>query len=386
MTPVKFIDVDSHLTEPADLWTSRVSKKNAEYVPRVVPDPTSGRPRWRLGDHLSFYVTELNHAGWREFYPSAPPDYADADPGGWDPTARVKKLDENGIVAQVLYPNVIGFHAFAFMEMPGDAGLECVRVYNDFQAEFAATAPGRFLPQMFLPFWDVDASVAEMKRCRELGHKGINMGVETERMGLPRLRDEHWTPLLATAQDLELPIDFHIGTAMRTGDEMTKRMMQQRLDELQWAQNVAMEFMGNGRGICEIIMGGICQRFPRLKFVSVESGFGYIPFLLESLDWQFRSMSCDKLNPDWLLPSEYFRRQIYSTFWFETGIARQIDLYPDNVMFETDYPHPTSLSPGPGSYAMSPQEVIKANLSGLTDEQRDKVLYRTAARVYGLEN
>jgi uncharacterized protein len=384
MTAVKFVDVDSHVTEPPDLWTSRISKKNAEYAPVVITDERSGRPRWKLGKHLSFYVVELNHAGWHEFYPSAPPDYAQADPGGWDPVERVKKLDENGIMAQVLYPNIIGFHAFAFMEMPREAGLECVRAYNDFQADFAASAPGRFLPQMFLPFWDVEASVAEMRRCRELGHKGVNMGLETEAMGLPPLREEHWTPLLAEAQELELPIDFHIGTAMRTGEQMTKRMMQQRLDELRWAQNVAMEFMGNGRGITEIIMSGICQRFPRLKFVSVESGFGYIPFLLESLDWQFRSMSCDKLHPDWLLPSEYFRRQIYSTFWFEKGIGRQIDLYPDNVMFETDYPHPTSLSPGEGSYAMSPQDTIAKNLADLTEEQRRKVLFETAAKVYDI--
>jgi predicted TIM-barrel fold metal-dependent hydrolase len=381
---VPFIDVDSHITEPADLWTSRISSKNAEYAPRVIADPASGRPRWQIGKHLSFFVTELNHAGWPEFYPSAPPDYSEADPGGWDPAVRLKKLDENGITAQVLYPNVIAFHSYAFMGMERNAGLECVRVYNDFQAEFASTDPKRFLPQMFLPFWDVGAAMAEMARCREMGHKGINFGVETQRMGLPPLSDDRWTPLLAQAQDLDLPINFHIGFSMRTADEMEKRMASQRADELTWAKNVAMQFMGNGQGICEIIMGGICHRFPRLDFVSVESGFGYVPFLLESLDWQFRGMSCDRIHPDWLLPSEYFRRQVYASFWFETGIARQIDLYPDNLMFETDYPHPTSLSPGEGSYAKSPQDVIRENLAGLTEEQRRKVLYDTAAKVYRL--
>ncbi len=85
-----------------------------------------------------------------------------------------------------------------------------------------------------------------------------------------------------------------------------------------------------------------------------------------------------------LLPSEYFRRQMYATFWFEQGIDRQIDLYPDNVMFETDFPHPTSLSPGPGSHAKSPQQTIATNLAALDDATLRKVLHETASLVYGL--
>jgi predicted TIM-barrel fold metal-dependent hydrolase len=86
-----------------------------------------------------------------------------------------------------------------------------------------------------------------------------------------------------------------------------------------------------------------------------------------------------------LLPSEYFIRQIYASFWFESGVERQIDLYPDNVMFESDFPHPTSLSPGPGSVALSPRETIEANLSNLDEITLRKVLHDTAAKVYRLE-
>ena len=75
---------------------------------------------------------------------------------------------------------------------------------------------------------------------------------------------------------------------------------------------------------------------------------------------------------------------MYATFWFEQGIHRQIDLYPDNVMFESDFPHPTSLSPGPGSYAKSAKETIAANLAGLDDATLRKVLHETASSVYGL--
>ena len=61
---------------------------------------------------------------------------------------------------------------------------------------------------------------------------------------------------------------------------------------------------------------------------------------------------CPRLAPrsegHWLLPSEFFRRQMYATFWFEQGIHRQIDLYPDNVMFESDFPIRPACRPGRG--------------------------------------
>ena len=92
------------------------------------------------------------------------------------------------------------------------------------------------------------------------------------------------------------------------------------------------------------------HRFPNLNFVSVESGFGWVPSFVESMDWQWLNSGAHEAYPEMELPSFYFRRQVYGMFWFETeALQRQVDLFPDNLMFETDFPHPTSLSPGPAS-------------------------------------
>ena len=64
-------------------------------------------------------------------------------------------------------------------------------------------------------------------------------------------------------------------------------------------------------------MSGICERFPGLNFVSVESGFGYVPYLLQALDWQWLNNGAQAAFPDRMMPSEYFMRQVYATFWFE---------------------------------------------------------------------
>jgi len=76
---------------------------------------------------------------------------------------------------------------------------------------------------------------------------------------------------------------------------------------------------------------GLCDRFPELDFVSVESGFGYIPFLLESLDWQWKGLGAHRQYPDRLLPSEYFRRQVYSMFWFEKDALELLRMYESVV-------------------------------------------------------
>jgi hypothetical protein len=120
--------------------------------------------------------------------------------------------------------------------------------------------------------------------------------------------------------------------------------------------------------------------------VSVENGAGWLPFLAESMDWQWLNVGAHKDYPERLLPSEYMYRQIYGMYWFEQAAMRSvIDLLGDNLMFETDFPHATSLSPGPASESPSPRAVMERSLGGLSDEIVGKVLQHTATKVYHLE-
>jgi predicted TIM-barrel fold metal-dependent hydrolase len=235
---------------------------------------------------------------------------------------------------------------------------------------------------MYLPIWDVDACLEEMTRCAELGHKAINFGIRVENIGLPPARSGHWDRLFAQAQDYELPLVFHIGFNVLTENE-TKNF--EMTDSTDFVKNTALFTLGNAYDITEVIMSGLAHRFPRLNFVSIESGFGYVPYLLENLDWQFLNLGVPAQKPDWLMPSEYFRRQMYAAFWFEQNLDLQIHLYPDNVMFSSDFPHPTSLSPGPGSIAVTPRETIERNLARVPDDIRRKLIHDTAKRVYHLD-
>jgi predicted TIM-barrel fold metal-dependent hydrolase len=121
------------------------------------------------------------------------------------------------------------------------------------------------------------------------------------------------------------------------------------------------------------------DRHPGLKMVSVESGVGWIPFILDALDYEMAENAPGEVALLSKLPSEYFRSNIYATFWFENNHNKLPQLIEavgeDNILFETDFPHPTCLYPDPiGS--------IEAKMATLTPEARKKIYGENARKLY----
>jgi uncharacterized protein len=381
---IRVVDADTHLTEPVDLWTARIPVRFRAQAPRVSFHEPTGTWRWLIGDRWCSLVGNYSVAGWPELPPSCPPTLDDADPACYDAKARLAYMDQNGIFAQVLYPNIIAFEGHAFMALGDDAlKLACVATYNDYQAEFASAAPDRFVCLAMLPFWDLDQSLVELRRCHDIGHRGVLWASTLDKHGLPDFTDAYWDPLYALAQDLEMSINFHVGVG-NTAEEIEQIMFRDRREPAYNAARSSLNFIGNSRTIALLLTSGLCDRFPRLNFVSVESGFGYVPFLLDSIDWQWKGSGAVQHYPDRMLPSEYFRRQVYAMFWFETEALPLLPNYADNVMFETDFPHPTCLYPGPASHIPSPAEVIRRDTDMVGEAVMRKVLQENAFRVYHL--
>jgi predicted TIM-barrel fold metal-dependent hydrolase len=113
---------------------------------------------------------------------------------------------------------------------------------------------------------------------------------------------------------------------------------------------------------------------------------GWLPGVLEAFDWQWRNGGIGVEHPEYdLLPSEYFVRQVYACFWFERAAALgAIERYPDNILYETDFPHPTCQHPGPRTPAQRPREYATESLGALADDVLAKVLHDNAAALYGL--
>jgi predicted TIM-barrel fold metal-dependent hydrolase len=369
-------DVDAHIIEPADLWTSRVSSKWGDLVPHVKWHERRAEEIW--------YVGAFAQAGWKEFPPSHPARLSEALPAAVDARARLAYMDEHGIYYQLLYCNILGFHSHVFLKsMEPELATECVRAYNDWLTEFASADSRRLILNMMLPFWDIDASVQEMRRAHEMGHKGVLFAARYDKVGLPRLMDDYWEPLLSQAQEMGLAMNFHVG--FLASDEDLKGAVDQS-KKLDFTRESSLTLLGNAQNVAEVVLSGVCHRYPDLNFVSVENGAGWLPFLGESMDWQWLNVGAHKDYPERLLPSEYMRRQIYGMYWFERAAMRAvIGQLEDNLMFESDFPHATSLSPGPASESPSPRVVMEQSLAGLPDRVVGKVLQHTATRLYHLD-
>ncbi|MEE3332531.1 MAG: amidohydrolase family protein [Myxococcota bacterium] len=384
MSDLAIIDVDAHITEPHDLWTSRAPAAYKNRVPHVTE--VDGASSWVVEDDvvigMDTPVSVIRKDGEKsrgvEFFGWK---LEDVHAASYDMVERVKVLDRFGIHAQVLYPNVAGFGNQNFMAVE-DEGLRqaCAQIYNDAMAEIQADSGERLLPMALMPWWNIDHCVAEVERAAGLGLRGIVMCSDPDSVGLPDLGEEAWLPFWEICEDKELPVNFHIG-ASETSFNMFGRAawpsmgMRRRL-----ALGSASLFMENSRVISNMLFSGVLDRYPGLKVVSVESGIGWIPFMLEALDYEWnetRSGDECKLS---MPPSEYFRRQVYGCFWFEKVAPNKLvdAIGEDNLLFETDFPHPTCLYPDVAEYLAE----ITADWS---ETRRRKILQDNAAALYKIE-
>jgi predicted TIM-barrel fold metal-dependent hydrolase len=389
LEPVSFddlcvIDADTHLTEPHDLWTRRAPAAFAERVPRV--ESVKGRPTWVVDGVV------LGHAGGasavrRDGAKSQGVEFFgwtidDVHPGAHLLPERLRTMDDQGIWGQIVYPNAFGFGGQGFARMADrDVRLLTARLYNDAMAELQDESGGRLMPMAIMPWWDVDAMVAEATRARAIGLHGVNTTTAPHHHGLPDLGAAYWDPFWEVCADLSLPVNFHIGAAESDIDWYGTVSWPSLAPDFKLGIGSAMLYLNNAAVLGNLIYAGVLERHPALQVVSVESGVGWIPFFMHALDYQIGEMAPKSIDSLTMTPSDYFRRQVHSCFWFERqGLQQVIDvLGHEHVMFETDFPHPTCTYPNGLAFAAEA-------LAGIGDRAivRD-LMGGNAARLYGVD-
>jgi len=384
-TTLAVLDADSHLTDVDDLWTKRAPAKYKDEILHV--EQVEGQATWVVeGQALGKAGggSTIDKAGLKHPFQESVIewDFARSHVAAWDIDARIEILDSMGIQHQVLYPNALGLggQAVAGVKDPVLRQL-CVEIFNDSRAEIQNKTNNRLLPMPILPAWDIDASVREAQRVAELGLRGVNMTSDPQDVGSPDLANRAWDPLWEVCADLDLPVHFHIGSSLTAMNFFGQYYWESQHEYVKPAIGGSMLFIGNARVVINTIFSGLFDRFPKLKMVSVESGIGWIPFILETMDWELPEnapVQAAELNR---APSEYFKSNWYATMWFETGRGHLQDLVDkvgeDNIMFETDFPHPTSLWP-------KPLEHVHDAMATLRPESRRKILAENGKKLYRL--
>ena len=381
MSAYTIIDVDTHVTETPDLWTSRAPASIRDLVPRIETNKDGGLS-WIVGGTPMLATPGLTATAGVGNFKNPPKNYEEMHPGAYDAKERLKYMDKMGIWAMVMYPNVGGFGAQEFLKLNDpELMLSCVQIYNDWQTEWASADSRRLLPITSISFWDVEAAVKEVRRCAAMGHKGILFTGEPQSFDQPLLGDPHWNPLWEVAVELDLPISFHIGSGnMELGLLESKMASYGRMAA--FTELSVDIFLKNAMQLNDLILSGVLARYPDIKFISVESGIGWVPFALEALDYQFHGNDVAEEHPEFdLLPSEYFARNVYACYWFEQLAPRRLidKVGADNILFETDFPHPTSL------YGDEVHARIKGGLSDCEESVRRKILWENGQKLYKVE-
>ena len=312
MTPLKLISADSHIVETPDWYTERVERKYRDRVPRIV----------KKGDGPAMEIINLpgtKPIPARAYIPNAvgqsgkddgkSSEYSDTRPGAWDPGARLKDQETDGVVAEVLYPT-IGMRLFGGNDP--ELRAVCFRAHNDRMGEFCAVAPTRLMPVAMLQIDDIPAAVAELERCARLGHRGamISSAPPEERP----YNSPYYDPLWAAASSLGMPISLHVltGTGQRRVDRNTLSteplfFTLQYVNELQ-------------ESLTRMIEGGVFERFPKLRVVTVESGIGWMLGLAAALDYIWKRRQSPLKRP----PSEYVRENIAATFQHDAALKGNV--------------------------------------------------------------
>ena len=345
----KVIDCDTHYTEPPDLWTSRAPATMKDRMPYM--KTINGQSLWFVeGDRPWGMVgtTVVATGGVKVRGKLTLASFEEMDEAAYKVKPRLEVMDRMGVWAQIVYPNACGFGATKFLSIE-DKGLqvECVKIYNDAVAEWQADSNGRLFPQGLLPFWDLDETLKEARRIKEELHlTGVTLTDRPEVFGQPDYGQSHWDPFWEMINEYQIPVNFHIGAGLKTFV----------LDDFAWgsfgpqrklASIATLMYMSNAYMVNCFMLSGLFDRYPNLKLVSVESGCGWIPFVIEAAEYQWDEMAPDESKELQRRPTEYFKEHIYATFWFEDfGVKHFIEsIGPNNLLFETDFPHPTCLYP-----------------------------------------
>ncbi|UNO42798.1 amidohydrolase family protein [Streptomyces sp. MST-110588] len=340
---------------------------------------------------------------------------ADTADRNWNSRRRLAELEADGIVAEVIFPNTVPpFFPSASLLAPAPSRAEFelrwagLRAHNRWLADFCADAPGRRAGVAQILLNDVGEAVREVRRTKEAGLTGgVLLPGTPPGSGLPELHSRVYDPLWAVCADLGIPVNHHGGSASPPlGEEPAARAV--FMVETTWFSH---------RALWHLVFGGAFHRHPDLTLVLTEQGSGWIPGVLEMLDYYYRRLVAHV--PEEKATGTGTRREATAGAGtrseatagtaeakFGTGLAASMGAAPsevwrsncwvgasfmrphevplrhriglDKIMWGSDYPHDEGTHP-------HSREALRIAYAGLPEEEVAAMAGGNAARVYGFD-
>jgi len=374
---IPIISSDSHIVEPPDLWRGKCAAMG-ERMPHVVSEADGD---WWYVDGkktMSFLGIQTGERFERDSHALRTSGaFSEVRPAAYDPARYIAENERDGIWASVIYPSQgLVLYAVPSTEVANAA----MRVYNDWIAEFCSHDPKRLKGLAMINVDDVDEAVRELERARGKGLPGALISVAPPAWGSYRLPvyDRLW----AAAQDLEMPLSLHVGTDRadpRVGDAAFKL----NVKEVPPSRFVNQDYQVR-ISLSEIIYSGVFERFPRLKVGAVEHELSWIPVFLQRLDYNYTDRP--PRGPEWrrfddptMLPSDFFRRNVFASFQEDPYGLRLRDVFGSQILvWGSDYPHTESTFP-------RSRAILTRILDAVPSNEVEMIVSGNVAALYGFE-
>jgi predicted TIM-barrel fold metal-dependent hydrolase len=323
--------------------------------------------------------------------------------GGWDPYARLRDMDFDGVAGEVIFHGLNqgrGVFPLPWGDLIGTGAdpttpPELVglgrHIYNQWLADFCSVEHERRAGLCQLPMWDIEASVRELQWAAEAGLRGVNF--PRVQAGIPPYNDLAWEPFWSACEDLVMPLSTHAhGIPTGPSQEMLNPELPGSgiigtLDLIGQSARIAMHYL---------IFGGVFDRHPNLHLVFTEQPGTWWDWTMHELDSMviglstFNGPSAHTLSKLPKLPSEYCADQLFigatclAEFEAKAAVAGG---YQTQVLFGTDYPHPEGsfqLPQHDDEYPMTKLSLRDA-LHDVDRESAALMAGENAARIYGLD-
>jgi predicted TIM-barrel fold metal-dependent hydrolase len=333
------------------------------------------------------YVADFD--AWRNKYKNPYKDLGDTRRlRNWDNEMRNGQQEEDGIAGEVVFPNTVPpfFPSFVlFAKPPTDDEYEHrhagVQAHNRWLVDWCGEYPERRAGVGQICLSDVDDAIEDVKWIKEHGLRGgiLLPNIAPDVKWVKPLYDRCYDPLWEVLQDLEIPVNVHSGTGNPDYGKYPVSMLLYINEVLFYSQ----------RPFVQMVMSGVFERFPRLRFVMTEAGCAWVPPLLERLDETIRGIRDTgatgeiRYSDEHVLPrdaTEYFHQNC----WMGVSQPREADAAArhqigiDRFMWGSDYPHDE------GTYPYT-REHLRARFAGVPEDEMRKILAGNAAKLYDFD-
>ncbi|MDP2289233.1 MAG: amidohydrolase family protein [Actinomycetota bacterium] len=366
----QIVSVDDHVVEHPRVFLDRLPAKYADVAPRI--ENIEGADWWIYeGEKASNFATNAVAGKPHKEFGQEPRSYSDMLQGCYAIDERIKDMDIEGVHAQLCFPTFAGFAGSALAQSKDFKLAELViQAYNDFIIdEWCAPYPDRQIPLMMVPYWDVEGTVKEINRTAAKGAKSITFPELPDRIGLPSWHTTHWDPVLAACQEANLPLSLHFGSGgfPLISDEGRSS---------NFTVGISLFGLNSASALAELLLSPVFHKFPGVKMALSEGGVGWMPYMLERIDYVWdRHRWYNDVNRE-VKPSDLFKDHVYGCFIVDEAGIRNRDLIGvDNIMFESDYPHSDSNWP-------HTRKLLEATMTDVPDDEAQKITEWNARKLY----